>query len=236
MSYPIHRLIRSVSLQANPSFLNILDTLNPDEIDDEYDESDDDPTNFSSEKTGFGCRSCRRWLISQYALDRHIARCFINKIEKINEIYANDQNNQVKHMELLKKQYQDDMELLKKQYQDDIELLKKESKDEVELLKKENKDEVELLKKEMKTQHQHELELLKKQHQDDMQLMKNRHLDEISELNDQNDAYIDFLQKNSKATDQKWLALYETMFNEMKAIVTKDGKDVKDINTVTNEK
>lgn len=181
MSYPIHRLRRSVSLQANPSFLNILDTINPDEVDDdEYDDGDDDPSNFSTEKTAFGCRCCRKWLISKYALDRHLARCFITKIEKINEIYENDLNNQFRYMELLKKQYQEDMELLKKQYQDD------------------------------------------------MELMKNRHLDEISSLNENYDAYIDFLQKNSKSTDQKWLALYETMFSEMKAIVMKDKDESKD--------
>lgn len=104
----MHQLRRSVSLQANPSFLNILDTIRPEEFegespeDETFDYTDEDPSHFSPHPTKFICKCCRQYLISKYALDDHIIRCFTVKIDQMRDIYAIDMKKLEEQIELLK--------------------------------------------------------------------------------------------------------------------------------------
>jgi flagellar motility protein MotE (MotC chaperone) len=130
MSFPIHQLRRSVSLQPNPSYLTILDTIKPEDFDEENIDTEekiekDDPSHFSEQRTKFVCRCCRKSLISKYALENHMVRCFASKIERMNELILSERKDHQEEIKKIETHHRKMMEELEERHDAYIHFLQK---------------------------------------------------------------------------------------------------------------
>jgi hypothetical protein len=110
-SYSMHKLRRAATM--HPNGLSFLDSIKNDEkniIDEDEDDKDeeDDKDHFISHSK-FVCKCCKRSLVSKYALENHMTKCFMIKIE-----------NLTKQNELLK-EVLDDARLTHAQQLEDLE-------------------------------------------------------------------------------------------------------------------
>lgn len=125
------KLRRSISLQSNPSYLTILDTIKPEDFEeDEEDEKneknkEEDPSSFSDQRTKFVCRCCRKSLISKYALESHTVRCFSSKIDKLNEMVIEERKQHQQEIQLLTTRHLQEMKELEENHDVYIHFLQK---------------------------------------------------------------------------------------------------------------
>lgn len=93
----IHKLRRAATM--HPSGLSLLDSIKQDEIEEDKEEDEDernDKEEYFISHSKHMCKCCKRSLISKQALENHMTKCFMIKVE-----------NLTKQVELLKEVLED---------------------------------------------------------------------------------------------------------------------------------